>query len=419
MADIFWGSLLKLEQFIRSESYRGYDPYDGLSSPWVRTSLRSRPARVTLQQIVRRLPLNPRRFMNIAKGYNPVTLALCLDAYGEIMEAFPERRSACETESTMLTQELLRLRLPGFSGSCWGYDFDWESRRTSLPAGTPTIVATGIVTNALFRRAQQTEDRGLLQTCASAVAFVRRDLQRTAAGDAYCFSYSPYDSQCVLNASMFGSRLLTELHSVMPKAGVLEEAAQSVRFVVRHQRIDGSWPYSANDSRSWTDNFHTGYILECLDDYCSSVNDPFAQESLQRGLDFYLRNFLRPDGAPKYYHSRLYPIDATAGAQSILTLVRFGRRVEAERVAEWMIHNMQGKDGSFFYRKYRLFTNRISYMRWSNAWMFLALARLVNVTSGEKQSRASAQSGKSLTFVEGVANFAHPSHHHSKAFREP
>jgi hypothetical protein len=35
---------------------------------------------------------------------------------------------------------------------------------------------------------------------------------------------------------------------------------------------------------------------------------------------------------------------------------------------------MQDSRGHFYFQKRRLFTNRIAYMRWSQAWMLKALA---------------------------------------------
>jgi hypothetical protein len=34
---------------------------------------------------------------------------------------------------------------------------------------------------------------------------------------------------------------------------------------------------------------------------------------------------------------------------------------------------MQDKEGYFYYQKRKYFTNKISYMRWTQAWMFFAL----------------------------------------------
>ena len=45
-------------------------------------------------------------------------------------------------------------------------------------------------------------------------------------------------------------------------------------------------------------------------------------------------------------------------------------------MACWTIATMQEKDGYFVYQIHRRFTNRIPYLRWSNAWMMYALARL-------------------------------------------
>jgi hypothetical protein len=42
----------------------------------------------------------------------------------------------------------------------------------------------------------------------------------------------------------------------------------------------------------------------------------------------------------------------------------------------WTIKNMAAPDGSFYYQRHRLWTNRASYMRWGQAWMFRALTRL-------------------------------------------
>ena len=38
------------------------------------------------------------------------------------------------------------------------------------------------------------------------------------------------------------------------------------------------------------------------------------------------------------------------------------------------IRHMQDPSGYFYYQKHRFYTNKISYMRWSNAFMFNALS---------------------------------------------
>ena len=71
-----------------------------------------------------------------------------------------------------------------------------------------------------------------------------------------------------------------------------------------------------------------------------------------------------------------YPVDATAAAQSLLTLCRFGDVATARRVADWSLEHLQRRDGAFAFQLHRRYTNRIPYMRWSTAWMYCGLARV-------------------------------------------
>ena len=49
----------------------------------------------------------------------------------------------------------------------------------------------------------------------------------------------------------------------------------------------------------------------------------------------------------------------------------------AHKIAEWTINNMSSKKGFFYYRKYKWYTIKIPYMRWSQAWMLLALSYII------------------------------------------
>ena len=80
---------------------------------------------------------------------------------------------------------------------------------------------------------------------------------------------------------------------------------------------------------------------------------------------------------PKSFHNGLYPVDCTAAVQTLLALCRFGDPELAEKVAAWMCRNMQSADGHFYFRKFRRYTIKTSFMRWSNAWMFAGLAYLL------------------------------------------
>lgn len=379
-------SLLKLWRYILSEDYAGYDPYDALRSPFFR--LRgigsTRAVRLAAQQVLKRIPFNLRPVLGIPKGRNPVTYGLCLQAIAHLTDIFPQEKRVFDAAARRCLDELDRLQSDGYSGSCWGYDFDWEARYASLPAFTPTVVATAIIVQGLFAYHVRTGDARSAELCLSACRFVLNDLNRTEEGDAVCFSYSPRDKQRVLNATLKGARVLAQGYSIAKDEGMRKAAQATVRFALKHQRPDGSWPYAVGDKRTWADNFHTGYVLDCLHEYMHLTGDREPAGSVERGLTFYREHFLHERSIPKYYDRSVFPVDSTAGAQMILTLTRFGWIDEATAVAEWMIHRMQAPLGFFFYQQHRLHTNRISYMRWSNAWMLVALAYLL---STEPQAR--------------------------------
>jgi hypothetical protein len=54
-----------------------------------------------------------------------------------------------------------------------------------------------------------------------------------------------------------------------------------------------------------------------------------------------------------------------------------GAMALAEKIAAWAIDNLRDRSGYFYYQRRRLFTVRTPFMRWTQAWMLYALARLL------------------------------------------
>jgi hypothetical protein len=369
-------SLEKLKSYIESNDYYGYDPYDGLKSPIFSIPiLRSNKwLRFGTQQFVKRFPINLRPLFLIPKGYNPVTLGLSVQAYAYLFQAKPENKEEYLHRIDILIEELKKLIPKGYHGACWGYDFDWEARNAKIPAYQPTVVATGIITNALFIAYQITGNKEAASLVKSAAVFVAKDLNRTYTNQSFCFSYSPFDKQQVFNASMKGARLLAQAYYLNENNDYKELASQAVNFVVLQQKEDGSWGYSLAISGGWTDNYHTGYVLDCLDEYQKLTNDMQYAGHLKKGYDFYVEHFFDENGFPFFYSDKKYPLDCTAASQAILTNIRFANLPLANNVAQLTIQKMQKKNGSFRFRKFKNYTISTSFMRWSDAWMFAALS---------------------------------------------
>ncbi|HMT28655.1 MAG TPA: delta-aminolevulinic acid dehydratase, partial [Bacteroidia bacterium] len=190
------------------------DPYDALTSSVFTLPLfkNNKFIRFGIQQLVKRSPLDLRPLLFIKKGYNPVTLGLCIQGYTNLGESGIISKEQVIQKCNFLIDELQKMKSNGYQGACWGYDFPWESRHAKIPAFEPTIVATGFITNALFLYYQYSKNQTAIDLCRSACDFILKDIKKTTNEDgSFCFSYSPFDDYQVFNASMKGVRTLSQV----------------------------------------------------------------------------------------------------------------------------------------------------------------------------------------------------------------
>ena len=130
----------------------------------------------------------------------------------------------------------------------------------------------------------------------SAGNFLLNGLYISGSGDEICFSYTPYERDQVHNANLLGAAYLARLYSITGKKNFLEPASAAVRFSVRRQQADGSWPYGENKIQQWTDNFHTGYNLLALKKFSEYTGTTEYRENISKGFSFYLNNFFTDTG---------------------------------------------------------------------------------------------------------------------------
>jgi len=129
-----------LTEFIECRNFAGYDPYDALNSPVTRAlSFGRKYGRIAWTQLMRRLPVNLRPLLLVLRGHNPKGLGLFLGGYAKLYRLAP--RPAYLRNIHDLLDLLEKLRSPGYAGSCWGYNFDWQSRAFFIPKYTPTVVS--------------------------------------------------------------------------------------------------------------------------------------------------------------------------------------------------------------------------------------------------------------------------------------
>ncbi len=376
---------LKLLAYCRANDWAGYDPYDALNSQLIQRlpSLDCRVFRLMLTQALKRSPINVRSFLRVPRTQNPKAIALFVSSLVRLSKAGMPPQSVLVQA---LIERLKTLRSPDEPYWCWGYSFPWQGRKILVPAGAANLVCTSFVVEALLDVHEQQPEAQLLAMAVSAAEYMLDKLYWTDGAEAG-FSYPlPALQVQVHNANVLAAATLCRVYKRTGETKFLAPALQALRASLTKQQPDGSWYYGNAPSQRWIDNFHTGYILCALHSIRRYLLTDEVSPYLQRGLDFYLNHFFREDGAARYFHNCTYPIDIHCVAQSIITLVTLRDRNPdniplAESVLQWAINHMWDHRGFFYYRVLRLTTVRTSYMRWSQAWMLLALSTLLAESS--------------------------------------
>jgi len=364
--------------YIESADYAGYDPYDALNSPLIRRiGANNKWVRVGATHLIRRSPVNLRPLFGIRKGHNPKGIGLFLWGYSKLYALTKERRYLERVDYILNILEQLQSK--GYSGNCWGYNFDWQSWTFMRPKGTPTIVNTSFIGHALLDCYELTGRQRALDMAIPIKDFILGDLHRTGLNGTFCFSYTPVDTEAVHNANLLGASILARLTRYCDDDRLTQAALASLEYSMRHQRDDGSWFYADTSIQRWIDSFHTGFNLQAIRYILDAGLAPEYRAAYRKGVEYYAGNFFLEDGTPKYYHDRIYPIDIHSPAQAICFFSREGKEYQdlTDRIVNWMLQNMYSGRGFFYFRKGRLLTNRIPYMRWSQAWAFHALTEYI------------------------------------------
>jgi len=378
-------SFLNLIKYCETEVYKGWDPYDGLnSSVFQSTPLKHiRLARLAWIQAFKKSPVNFRRLFIVKKDYNSKGLALFLFGYCRMIKVRQGLLGIDEeyilNKIIYLANSIIKLRSSDYNNFCWGYNFDWQNRVFFQPRNTPTVVVTSFVANSLFEAYEITKNKKYLNAGLSACNFITQDLNRTKISDyEFIFSYSPVDQSQVYNASLLGARLLARGYYYTKNEAWRRLSLNAVKTIINKQQNDGSWKYGEDPVQNWIDSFHTGFNLECINDYMVYTRDFQFMNELENGLFFYRNNFFLKNGTPKYFASKVYPIDIHSPAQFIVTYAKTGLLVKyidlVETVLNWTIKNMQDRRGYFYYQLKKGISSKIPYMRWGQAWMFYAFS---------------------------------------------
>lgn len=373
-------ALLRLDRYCRKERYRGWDIFDGLNSIVFQKSpfFRSRLARLAWLQFFKCSPLNLRRPAGVPKDYNAKGLGLFASGLITLNRM---------DEAESLLERLKGMTSHGFRGMSWGYNFPWQARAFYVPVGTPNMVTTVFAASAFLDWFERTGNGNALDTARASCDFILQHLVLHEEKERLCFGYIPGEGARVHNANMLGAEFLARVWKHTQETVLLDKSRKAMAYSMDALTEEYYWPYGERGHHRFIDNFHTGFNLVALKKWMASTGEVLWENELTLAYRQFLDSFWLEDGRPKYYHNSLYPIDIHCSAQGIVTCVQLNGLDDrsmpmAGKIAKWAIDHMQDQKGYFYCQKTRWFTNRIPYMRWTQAWMFYALAQFV-LHSGE------------------------------------
>lgn len=288
-----------------------------------------------------------------------------------------------------LGEEILDYSIPGYRGYCWGYPFDWQNNKGMWPKNTPFITCTPYCFEAYLALFEATKEDRYLEISASIAEFVFHDLHDVPDGeDSAAGSYSPIDHSMVVNATAYRASVLLEAGKRFARSEYRESALRHVRFILKHQREDGSWLYAVGDqAENFIDHFHTCFVLKNLRKMNEDLAMPEIEESIRRGYAFYRQELFTTAGDPKYFaiepRFQLARLEMYNFAEAITLGALLGDDIPealamAQELARRLREEHQLPDGHFVTRVFRGgFRHKVPFLRWPQAQLFYGLTNLL------------------------------------------
>jgi len=390
--------LLKINSTIyknaENSSFAGYDPFDGLNSRLFYTLpvLKKGLFGLAFIQFHKRSIVNMRHLFAIPQKRNPKGIGLFILGLVEDYQTTNNQKylqQAIDLANWLLTQ---KSDVGKWQHACWGYHFDWNARAFFVPKGKPNIITTVYVAQALYALSEVTGDQRYKIPALDAAHFIV-DTLYTEYGDREFFAYIPDETAFVHNASLWGAAWVAFVGDKINNQHFKTLALKVARQSISEQAEDGSWVYGARHHHQFIDGFHTGYNLEALHMLRTALSTTEFDGAIESGLAYYKENLLETDGTAKYYNTNKYPLDMHSVSQAILTLLKVGGTKDdielVKKIVNRSIETLYMPDRSrFVYQKNKYLTNKINYIRWTQAWVYYSFAYFNRYCSTAKVSNS-------------------------------
>jgi hypothetical protein len=379
----YLSSLNSLYGWIKSNGYYSWDPYDALNSKKIYGLIKTS---IFLQSLFIQLnvynPVNLRTIFNVEKTIDLKGISILNQGYCNLYKSLNKELLIEDIKSCNLIINNNDLKYENYD-SWASHSFKYiKFGKFELVSSRPDIIGVTETIISLIKSYEILKKEECKQTALSAGNFLINYLYIVDENGSH-FKYNLASSdKLVINVSAKAVEALSYILYLNKDERIIDICNRTVDFLIDFQNEDGSWDYSI-DGKGQVDrqhDFHQGFILDGLISFLPYYSDKgLLIKTIKKGADYYKKLIFDEDGKCYYRYPLKYPIDIHNQAQGIITFhnlnsINLNYDSFQYKIADWTIENMQDKSGYFYHQKWPIITNKIPYLRWSQAWMFKALS---------------------------------------------
>ena len=161
---------------------------------------------------------------------------------------------------------LLVNRSTGYSGYCWGMNFDWVYTATdTYNKNIPFSTHTPYPLEALVQYYNITKDASVLNVIKSIFLFLENDIKvMKETENILILSYGVEKDRIVTNANSYSMYMYALLLKFFPekKQYIEKKITKLYNFICSVQQDNGSWLYAPYDDNTFIDCFHSAIVVK-------------------------------------------------------------------------------------------------------------------------------------------------------------
>lgn len=382
--------VIKLLNYIENEEYLGYDPYDFYLSPYAKYF----PKSILFLHLQKVIPLNFRKILKIKKGMVTKVYALLTDSYINLYK-FTQNEEYLQKAKSLYDKMMAAAIRINDEEIGWGRNYPFKTGGEIHDNKKPLVYLNSRIGHTMINMYDITANENIL----SDIEKVIRNLIRTGRvlkKDGYTFiGYSPdINTRLTFNVSMVAVELMMKYidrsknNDFMVDGHVIKDVCYDIiKTMIHYQEEDGSWTYgySAKGVLFSQKDFHQGFVIDSLYNVLPYIENIELREkaikAYSNGYNYLKNTQISQKGEFYWRYPKKYPIDIHNSAQGVLSLAINKEDNDSEKLntlTEYIFKTFWNKKKScFYYQKWPIFTNKISYIRWCNSWMLYSLTKVL------------------------------------------